>query len=431
MFGGLLRRSGAVLVLSVVAIPIACVCQTPTLQFQGYITAVKPPLGFEINGQAITTSPETSYGLIGGKSTETNSPLPQRYVQIGEYVEASVPTDRHGRPGPAATVLFLNEERLHFAGAGVITRVITPGAEPVYEADGYRVRITSGTDQTFRGELNSLKDIAAGVWVSFEGERGSDGVVTATKAAFFRMKLKPGRSKNGKNEGDFAFEPPGPEGGVPGGKEKDGRVQLGVMGQWHVVPADPELEARLKRIGERIVPQYQKNLPDGDPMKLNFRFYAVVAPKNDLPILFSQGLILIPTHILPRLANDDQVAAVLADSVSVLLQQQLVNAKLYEAVGYADLLNPSVLGAVQAIGSFSAAHEANQVQEERRGRMALALMADGGFDPWQAPEAWRLLASKKPAKKSQELRYPDLAGYQLGILNLEYRKVPEQPEAAQ
>jgi hypothetical protein len=36
-----------------------------------------------------------------------------------------------------------------------------------------------------------------------------------------------------------------------------------------------------------------------------------------------------------------------------------------------------------------------QIQmEEQRGRIALALLADAGYDPRQAPEAWRLLDPK-------------------------------------
>jgi hypothetical protein len=33
----------------------------------------------------------------------------------------------------------------------------------------------------------------------------------------------------------------------------------------------------------------------------------------------------------------------------------------------------------------------NNIAERERGRMALAFLADAGFDPRQAPEAWRLL----------------------------------------
>jgi hypothetical protein len=67
-------------------------------------------------------------------------------------------------------------------------------------------------------------------------------------------------------------------------------------------------------------------------------------------------------------------------------------------------------------------HEIGRKMEEQRGRVALSLMADAGYDPWQAPEAWRLLAPKEPAKDPSKLKYPDRAGYQLEILNLQYKR---------
>ena len=59
-------------------------------------------------------------------------------------------------------------------------------------------------------------------------------------------------------------------------------------------------------------------------------------------------------------------------------------------------------------------------QEEQRGRVALALMTDAGYDPRQAPEAWRLLEPKDLPANPQSLNYPRLSGYELGILNLQY-----------
>jgi hypothetical protein len=45
-------------------------------------------------------------------------------------------------------------------------------------------------------------------------------------------------------------------------------------------------------------------------------------------------------------------------------------------------------------------------------------MADAGYDPRQAPEAWRLLAPKKMPKDPSLLKYPSRAGYQLSFLRL-------------
>src|ERR1017187_4466586 len=39
--------------------------QVPGLAFQGYVTAVYSPNGFDVNGTRVTISPETHFGLIG------------------------------------------------------------------------------------------------------------------------------------------------------------------------------------------------------------------------------------------------------------------------------------------------------------------------------------------------------------------------------
>ena len=54
--------------------------------------------------------------------------------------------------------------------------------------------------------------------------------------------------------------------------------------------------------------------------------------------------------------------------------------------------------------------------------MALALMADAGVDPWQAPEAWRRVAPKVLPKDWETVKFPSRGGYQLGILNLQYSR---------
>lgn len=52
----------------------------------------------------------------------------------------------------------------------------------------------------------------------------------------------------------------------------------------------------------------------------------------------------------------------------------------------------------------------------------MALLANGGYDPWEAPEAWHLLAPKHLPNDLGSLKYLDRSGYQLGILNLQYKR---------
>jgi hypothetical protein len=187
------------------------------------------------------------------------------------------------------------------------------------------------------------------------------------------------------------------------------------------------MQARILRIGQALIPAYQKQLPDTDPSKINFRFYAIDDNKTRADIFCNVGLVLIPIQVVARLENDDQVAAVLADGVAYQMQIQsaqlisqnraLFGAELATAMATSFIPGASV--GVSVAGGV-VAHERNLRMEEQRGRIALGLMADAGNDPHQAPEAWRRLWQKDPPKDTDPVKYPDRSGYLLGILNLQY-----------
>jgi hypothetical protein len=72
-------------------------------------------------------------------------------------------------------------------------------------------------------------------------------------------------------------------------------------------------------------------------------------------------------------------------------------------------------------------HETEDRLQRELARMALQLVADAGFDPWQAPDAWRLLAPKDPPRDIQPLKYTREGKYQLSILKLQYKQENSGP----
>ena len=143
----------------------------------------------------------------------------------------------------------------------------------------------------------------------------------------------------------------------------------------------------------------------------------------------SVGLLLVPKQVVVRLDSDDQLAAVLADGVAFNLQLQSarLNAEGWAIFG-AEVAGAAALwtvpGGVLAanVGAGIAGRALYKRMEEQRGRIALSLLGEAGYDPWQAPEAWRLLAPKKLPNAVGSMNYPDRSGYKLGILNLQYGK---------
>ncbi|MFZ0746292.1 MAG: DUF5666 domain-containing protein [Terracidiphilus sp.] len=414
----------------------------------GYITAVHAPDGFDVNGTSVTTSSSTEYGLIGGKAIASDDV--KDALRVGAYVQVSGP--KAAGAINAYQVLVRDNWDKRLEGLGLIDRVISAGSEPVFQADGYRVRITPATNVTYRGDLKTLADVGTGMWLRYAGKRDKTGDLVATQAAFIRV--KPGKVKASSQPGTASVN----NNAIPGkdmiidangmllpSHSKQRMSDAGGWCGWHKVPGDQALQERVRRVGMSVVPAYQKQLAADDPSKIQFQFYAIDEPKIRSDVFCNEGLVLVPRQVVQRLKNDDQLAAVLADGVAFGLQRRL--AKLI--VQFREVLGAEIVGEMTGIfvpgvslathfgvglatyaGTEAAENEIALKMERQRGRVSLALMADAGYDPWQAPDAWRLLASKHLPRNTNSLKYPDHSGYLLGILSLQYKQPADATSTA-
>lgn len=316
------------------------------------------------------------------------------------------------------------------AGFGVIDRVILPGPEPVFQADGYRIRIDSSTVVAFSGELKSLAEVGTNTWVKYEGKRDAGGVLVASQAAFAaarKVKIPASQLSTDQEAAPSQESRIDAKGNFVSMHTKVRMSDAGGWCGWHKVPADRALQERVHRVGLSVVPAYQKQLATDDSAKIHYRFYAVDEKQIRSDMFCVAGLILVPVQVVKRLKNDDQLAAVLADGVAFNIQIQ--SARLLterrELMGVeiageiAGAFIPGVNLATKA-GAAVFVHEMDLHMEEQRGRMALAILSDAGYDPWQAPEAWRLLAPKKMPGNANSLKYPARSEYQFGFLNSQY-----------
>lgn len=156
---------------------------------------------------------------------------------------------------------------------------------------------------------------------------------------------------------------------------------------WHRLSTDTALQARVWRVGMRVVPEYQKKLAADDAARIRFRFYAVDDPKTRSEFACTLGLILIPELVVKRFTTDDQLAAVLADGIAADLQWQQFwhGPEKYVWLGEnaaelaANFATPSGFLGVEG-GELLVNRELMKHLEEQRGRMALGMLADAGYD---------------------------------------------------
>jgi hypothetical protein len=399
---------------------------------EGYVTSVAMPDGFEVNREHVAIGRKTSYGVMGNKADDGVHASADG-VQVGAFVRVTGAKDGSGKGILADSVLFRDDWDKRLAGFGVVERVLTAGAEPVFQADGYRIRIVQGTDLSFAGSLKTLADVGPNTWVYYKGKRDGEGVLVAARAKFVPARGWPLLGRRGQTH---AVQEPVPAQGAlmdADGKMESlrAKVRYGDSGGycgWHRLSTDQALQGRVLRIGERLVPAYQRALAADDPAKIWFRFYVVLEDKIRDDMECNAGLILMPSKTMERIASDDQIAALLANGIAYYMQLQsaqwitenraMLGAQLAaDALDFVPAVYPAVTTANLVIG-----HEIDMRLQEQRGRIALALMADAGYDPWQAPEAWRRVAPKSAPKDWETVKYPNRGGYQLGILNLQYSR---------
>ena len=147
-----------------------------------------------------------------------------------------------------------------------------------------------------------------------------------------------------------------------------------------------------------------------------------IYPREDIEC--TEGFILVPRQVVERLANEDQLAAIMANGMAFSLMLQEARVRSNGLVKTAEVVDDIAVLADPAGGllAYWLVGGAEQIKlREQAGRIALTLMADAGYDPRQAPETWRLLAPRRrcPRIRESTLKYPSRAGFQLSFLKLE------------
>jgi hypothetical protein len=306
----------------------------------------------------------------------------------------------------------------------------------VVRADGYQIRIDAKTTIVWKSAQGSLAEVAAGDWITYKGKRNSDGSLSATEIVFRADSV----SKNTlllRRSTDFDPST------VPM-SAKQNTLNANLVGpdpKKFPPHDDPAMQARVMSIGEKLIPRYQAELPDSDPAKIRFRFQVVKSGIWWDAVALPSGIILISPEVVERLQNDSQLAAVLADSIASILEEQPYRnytlARNLNAVGLAAqgvlILNP--IAGLAGLGVIGLGHVAKVDAETilrsmlQSGRVSLGLMSDAGYEINQAPIAWWLLGKEKAAPIS-EIPIPLRATYSYKMLGECWNNPAAKPNAS-
>ncbi len=379
-------------ILALFALLSFCSCaslqaqNTPDLK--GFVTEPGTPLVFEVNGVHVTCSSSTivkaasSVAISGGQ-------CPQRIY--GEQLAIYGKLEKKSNSMAATEIDVLDSLRDSVDGFAVIDRVLAP---TVLRADGFALQSTAATQVQWKLPLTATSTPAVSQWVEYHGKFGEKGAVIVSSLTYHASEFTPREEKlRGKNE----FDPK-----AVTDEDKQGFGSKLIKGtDYKRIPAvhDVVQQERLDRIGRRLTPAYQRELSDTDPEKLSFRFQLVDSKWSATAL--PSGIILVAAKVPARL-NDDELAAVPAQSMVVALKKQtfrfipkdhaLTATNL--AGTAADFFVP-FLGLATSLGTGVAGSKMERQLEEQCGRMSMVLLNDAGFDLRQAPIAWWRLSTKQ------------------------------------
>lgn len=373
----------------------------PQPTVDGYITAITSKTAFDVNGQPVTTTPQTTYAkrvITKDEQSDDVDPSLAGSLALGEQIQ--VFGDKHGKQIVAMQIFIEQHPDETVSGSAVIQGITGVAPNMTLEADGYQIAITPKTNVSYGSHLSKGTALSPGMWVEYSGKWNSQGSILADRAKFSEFSL----TSHFKRMQKLGAKTTLPEG------------------------SDPKTLERVQKIGTRLVPSFQKNLPADDPQKINFQFGISDKDILYIPASFQNGYIVLCKHAVDLLQNDDQVAAVLANGMAQLLEWQMPHYDGVQLSGKGQtqalamaFFAPPIINMLAPIPydmtiNWNAPLSVTGKQKER---VALSLMRDAGYDIHQAPIAWQQIGSQYP-KKSNTPLMPQRSIYAIHIIAEEY-----------
>ncbi len=190
--------------------------------------------------------------------------------------------------------------------------------------DGQKVILAGGT--TIKGEsklkgkkFSKFSEITLGNFMTCKGYRRADGVIYASSASVREndfdatdreLRVALGDQFSARNLQSVT---------VPGDLKKytdaldQGYIQFGDAR--FKLYDNLKVQAYVNYIGNKVVPQWQKDIPFDAPERLRFRFYVIENPTFNAFAL-PNGMVFVHTGLLTMLDNEAQLAAVLGHEVA-------------------------------------------------------------------------------------------------------------------
>ena len=404
-------------VLGFVALPFAYGGSAPVLT--GFITEMETPSSFRVDGTTVLCSPTVTVGTGTGCAS----------LHLGQTVKVYGKRDHHSGSVAATGIVPVAPARHKLEGVAIVDAVAPAGesAEWSFRADGYRMLMTPATARptSAKAAQHGPADPQTNLWVHYAGTQDARGVLVLTLVEFTPNTV--GETERKLRE-RLEFNPAAnTDAHAQGGLSK---TLLGVDVTRSPIHEDAAMQARVSALGKRLIPAYQKQLPDTDPTKILFRFQVVDQPRFRDAITMPNGIILVPYQVVEQLQDDAELAALLADNLAYALEKEdfrtLRKAQVFSAMEVAGWAAGSV-GPAVAGGSLNSTVQRHA--EEQSARVSLSLLADAGFPVGAAAlTRWRL--DLPPGKPLEAMRPSPRAVYLYQMIDSTWSPPAEEGSSA-
>jgi len=424
---------------------LACPSAAKDSKVHGFVTAVNSPTNFEIDDYKITHDLSLTMNVKKAKSDPAVTTFKPEDIRVGTELEITgdynesthelkarsievflfdtvkinrvallekPPTLEKSNSGAWHGTLFA-DERVAVSEATVVT--LKQNAE---EREAAKTGKKDKQDQS--APLASLDDINLDTFVHYEGAPQPDGSVLATKVEFEHAELAKGEADLRKKatpkvkEPDYAASKPG---------------QLKMAYMKYKILADRDAQEYISDVGKSLIPQHQKDLPAGSPLKIPFRFYLV---NNKVPDLdsFESGTIVVNSGLFDVLENEAQLAFLLAQEVAQIVEKQEWRDLEYHkrqitALKVAALAVPMGPLVLVPVGKFvlNGDNYARSLQNQAE-RVGMEWTLASGYDIREAPKAWKALSLKGiPSENVLWTMYEARRSYAVAELKIHYSTV--------
>lgn len=400
-------RSGLVATFLIAFTAAAYAAKLPT-SFDGYVTSVVSQNEFEMSAQRVITNSNTEKQVVEISSGVDTDPT----VRVGSLLHVEGRFDKRSGEFVAKSIHFLPEpgsDRVQAKGLEEVGLIEEPpdlhqagsGTAGTLWVAGYRLKVTPQTKLLSEGGKSVPADhIRANTWAAFKAKRAPDDSLEALSLTFWPNTVTPDEVKyRDKSEPDI--QEPNYATHTPG------KIKFHLQWTLTILP-DKAVQDYVTRIGQSLIPQYQKDLSASDPSKINFRFYVVERPSRWKKVMndasaTAGGVVIIPDSVLSVLDNEAQLAALLSNCIATTLDKQIYlhrgRLRAQAIIGNTSipilLFAPVGLAVPTLVGDGIAAHKLALQMNERASRTGLRYMLHAGYDLREAPFAWTVAANKR------------------------------------